>query len=104
MSESLSQVLRWANWRNSTEATSEDATVEQVTFEPNPDFIIRGLSTLEIQHIVAAWQAGAISRDTMTDLFRRGEVLPERRTDAEEKRLIGDSKGEGIPGPEAGAA
>ena len=100
VSESLSQVMRWAYWWNST----EDATVEQVTFEPNPDFIIRGLSALEIQHIVAAWQAGAISRDTMRDLFRRGEVLPERRTDAEEKRLIGDSKGEGIPGPGAGAA
>ena len=104
MSESLSEVMRWAYWWNSTEATPEDVTAEQVTFELNTDFIIRGLSALEIQHIVAAWQAGAIGRDTMTDLFRRGEVLPERRTDAEEKRLIGDSKGEGIPGPEAGAA
>jgi len=38
--------------------------------------------------IVAAWQAGAISRDTMTELFRRGEVLPEGRT-TEEEKLIG---------------
>jgi len=36
---------------------------------------------------VAAWQAGAISQATMFDLFRRGEVLPPGRTDAEESRL-----------------
>lgn len=48
----------------------------------------RGLSALEIQCIVAAWQSGAISRDTMTELFRRGEMLPEGRSMAEEERLI----------------
>ena len=35
--------------------------------------------------MVAAWQAGAISQDTMFDLFRKGEVLPEGRTNAEEE-------------------
>jgi hypothetical protein len=38
--------------------------------------------------IVAAWQAGAISRDTMSDLFRRGEVLPEGRTNQEEVQRV----------------
>lgn len=47
---------------------------------------------MEIQAIVAAWQANAISRDTMTDLFRRGEVLPEGRTNEEEAILLGISK------------
>ena len=28
------------------------------------------------------------SRDTMTDLFRRSEVLPEGRTNEEEQKLI----------------
>ena len=51
--------------------------------------------------MVAAWQA--ISRDTLTDLFRRGEVLPEGRTDAEEKRLIGASMLEVVAGPGASA-
>ena len=41
-----------------------------------------------MQAIVAAWQAGAISQDSMFDLFRRGEVLPEGRTNAEEATLI----------------
>jgi len=54
----------------------------------NTDFSTKGLSALEIQSIVAAWQSGAISRDTMTELFRRGEVLPEGRSMAEEERLI----------------
>jgi hypothetical protein len=88
VSESLSQVLRWAYWWNSTEEFPEDITVEQVTMELNTDFSMKGLSAQEIQSIVAAWQAGAISRDTMTDLFRRGEVLPEGRTSEEEGKLI----------------
>ena len=41
-----------------------------------------------MQAIVAAWQAGAISQDTMHELFRRGEVLPEGRTNEEEADLI----------------
>jgi hypothetical protein len=39
--------------------------------------------------IVGAWQAGAIRRDTITDLFRRSEVLPEGRSREEEEKLIG---------------
>ncbi|MDB6035028.1 MAG: hypothetical protein JWM16_5366 [Verrucomicrobiales bacterium] len=42
----------------------------------------------EIQTVVAAWQAGAISRETMTDIFRRGEVLPEGRSVEEEMAAI----------------
>ena len=67
-------------------------TTEQVTFELNTDFSTKGLSAQEIQSIVAAWQAGAISRDTMTDLFRRGEVLPEGRSTEEEEQLIASEK------------
>ena len=46
------------------------------------------LSALELTAIVAAWQNGAISRETMLHLFRRGEVLPENRTDEEEIKLV----------------
>jgi hypothetical protein len=42
--------------------------------------------------MVAAWQANAISRETMTELFRRGEVLPEGRTNEEEHHLITGEK------------
>ena len=67
-----------------------DATApEQVLIELDTDFSMKGLSAQEIQSIVAAWQAGAISRDTMTELFRRGEVLPEGWTLEEERLILG---------------
>jgi Domain of unknown function (DUF4055) len=88
VSASLTQVLRWDYWWNSTEDTPDNVTTEQVLLELNTDFSTKGLSAPEIQSIVAAWQANVISRDTMTDLFRRGEVLPEGRTTEEEERLI----------------
>jgi len=46
---------------------------------------------------VAAWQAGAFSRDTMLELFRKGEVLPAGRSNEEESRLTA-----GSPRPEVG--
>lgn len=55
----------------------------QVTVELNTDYSTKGLSAQEIQSVVAAWQAGAISREAMNDLFRRGEVLPEGQTSEE---------------------
>jgi len=44
------------------------------------------------ESIVGAWQAGAISRETTLDLFRRGEVMPERRTNEEEVKLVAASR------------
>ena len=93
VSASLTQVLRWACWWNSTEESPDDVSIDQVLVELNTDFSTKGLNAQEIQSIVAAWQAGAISRDTMTDLFRRGEVLPEGRTNEEERTLIGRETG-----------
>ena len=55
--------------------------------ELNPDFSVKGMQAKDITAVVAAWQKGAISRETMFDLFRRGEVLPAGRTDEEEARL-----------------
>lgn len=68
-------------------------TKEEVGIELNADFSTKGLSSQEIQSIVAAREAGAISRDTMTELFRRGEVLPEGRTSEEEAKLVAASAG-----------
>ena len=93
LSASLTQVLRWAYWWNSTEESPDDVTKEAVSMELNTDFSTKGLSSQEIQSIVAAWEAGAISRETMLDLFRRGEVLPEGRTNEEEVKLVAASAG-----------
>ena len=56
--------------------------------ELNTDFSTKGLSAQEVTAVVAAWQNGALSRDSMLDIFRRGEVLPEGRSNEEEIRLV----------------
>jgi hypothetical protein len=89
---SLTHVLRWAHWWNSTEAVPDDVSNEQVVIELNTDYSTRGLSANEIIAVVQAWQNGALSRDSMLDIFRRGEVLPEGRTNEEEIRLIAVGK------------
>ena len=94
---SLTQVLRWAYWWNSTEDSPDDVTNEQVLVELNTDFSTKGMSPQEIQAVVAAWQAGAISRDTMTELFRRGEVLPEGLSNEEEAKLISTDRAHVAP-------
>jgi len=92
VSDSVSQVLRWIYWWNSTEASPETISEDLILLQLNTDFTARGLASDEITAVVSAWQAGAISRETMFDLFRRGEVLPPGRTDEEESRLTGASR------------
>ena len=92
VSESLTQVLRWIYWWNSTEALPDDVTDSQVLMTLNTDFSTKGLASQDVQAIVGAWQVGAISQDSMLELFRRGEVLPEGRTNEEEARLIGETR------------
>ena len=60
--------------------------------ELNTDFSTKGMSCHELVAVVNAWQNRALSRDTMLDLFRRGEILPEGRTDEEETKLIESDK------------
>ena len=97
LSDSLTQVLRWVYWWNSTEDLPDDVKSEQVLMTLNTDFSTKGLASQDIQAIVGAWQAGSISQDSMFDLFRRGEVLPEGRTNREEAELIAA----GNPKPES---
>jgi hypothetical protein len=92
VSASLTQVLQWAYWWNSTEALPDDVKREQVVLDLNTDFSTKGMSAMELTAVVNAWQSGAMSRDTMLDLFRRGEVLPDGRSNEEEIALIGREK------------
>jgi len=97
VSDSVSQVLRWIYWWNSTEESPETVSEDLVLLQLNTDFSAKGLSSDELTAIVAAWQAGAISRETMFDLFRRSEVLPPGRTDAEERRLTAGTSNNQLP-------
>jgi hypothetical protein len=92
---SLTQVLRWAYWWNSTEEWPDDIGRDQVAMELNTDFSTKGLSAQEVTAVVQAWQSGALSRESMMELFRRGEVLPEGRTNEEEAGLIQKSEDRG---------
>ena len=92
--DSLTQVLRWVYWWNSTEATPDAIGEDLVLAQLNADFGTKGMASDEITAIVAAWQANAISRETMFELFRKGEVLPAGRSNQEEARLVAKSGGE----------
>jgi len=113
VSASLTQVLRWIYWWNSSHElptsqvspTSESSpfglTKAEVTVKLNTDFGIAGLSSQDLQAVVGAWQSGAISRDTMFELFRSGEILPDGRSNEDERTLIstegnkGNGEGQG---------
>ena len=74
VSRSLTDVLRWAHWWNSTVAWPDDVTNEQAVIELNTDYSTKGLSANELTAVVHAWQSGALSRDSRLDIFRRSEV------------------------------
>lgn len=93
VSESLTRILRWVYWWNSTEETPEAITDSQALVELNTDFSIKGMASDELREVVKAWQAGAISQDTMLELFRKGEILPDGRTNKDELALIGGASG-----------
>jgi hypothetical protein len=60
----------------------------EVKVKLNTDFGMAGMSSQDLQAVVGAWQSGAISRDTMFELFRSGEILPDGRTNEDEETLI----------------
>ncbi len=88
VSESLTQVLRWVFWWNSTEEIPDAITSADVLIQLNADFSLKGMSSQDLQAVVAAWQSGALSKDSMFELFRRGEILPDGRTNQDEAALI----------------
>jgi hypothetical protein len=92
VSASLTQVLRWVYWWNSTEPIPDAIGPDLVLASLNTDFSITGMSFQEITALVAAWQAGAISQATMLDLFRAGEVIAPGRTNEEEIKLLTSEK------------
>jgi len=88
VSESITQMLRWVYWWNSSEISPDDVTDQQVLFELNTDYNPKGMTALELSAVVKSWQGGAISMDTMLELLRKGEILPDGRTNEEEQRLL----------------
>ena len=92
VSASLTQVVRWVYWWNSTEPIPDAIGPNFVLVNLNTDFSVTGMSAQEITALVAAWQAGAISQETMLDLFRAGEVIAPGRSNEEEINLVLNEK------------
>jgi hypothetical protein len=86
LNRSLSRVLQLAQWW--IQGGDLDAIAGQVSFAMNTDLGAGAMSGEEINAVVAAWRAGAISRDSMLERLRRGEVLPDGRSVAQERALI----------------
>jgi len=84
VSQSLTRVLRLARWWMVGDAVG----AEGVSVRLNGNLGSRRLSGDEINALVGAWKGGAISRESMLDALRLGEVLPDGRTVAEERALI----------------
>jgi hypothetical protein len=97
-SASLTHVLRWVYWWNSTIDTPHRATAQEVLVELNTDFDTAQMTAEEIQALVRSWQAGAISRDTLLYRLRQGEILPPGRTPEEELALVQKQPPESVAG------
>jgi hypothetical protein len=91
---SLNDVLPWVDWRHGTETLPEDVSPQHLRHELNTDFEAATLGAKELTALAAAWQQGAISRDTLLHNLRAGEILPPARTNEGETELI---SGEGPP-------
>lgn len=61
-----------------------------VSFELNTDYVPAQMTAPELTALVAAWQQGAISKETLFQNLKRGEVISEDTTFEEEDAAIGD--------------
>ena len=86
LNQSLSRVLQLAQWW--VEGGELDALAGKVSVRMNTDLGARAMSGEEINAVVNAWRTGAISRETMLERLKRGEVLPDGRSVAQERALI----------------
>lgn len=75
------------------------ANPDEVKVTPVTDFFDHALSPQEITAVVAAWQSGAYSKQTMFDRFKKGELIPAERTFEEEQELIA-AEGGGLGSPD----
>jgi hypothetical protein len=91
LNQSLTRVLQLACWWI---VGGEAVGAAAISFAMNTDLGARAMSAEEISALVGAWRDGAISRETMLERLKRGEVLPEGRTVEQERSLI-HGKGRG---------
>jgi hypothetical protein len=88
LSASLTDVMRWVYWWHTVIPDPSDVDEETMCVKLNTDFETAHLNGHDLAALVSAWQAGAISRDTLLHNLRQGEILPPGRSDQQETELI----------------
>lgn len=79
----------------------EGANPDEVTVEPNMDFVDHELSPQEITALVAGWMSGAYSKMTLFENLQRGSIIDEKRDFEEEEELIAGDAANLPPEPDA---
>lgn len=80
ISQGLTRALTWvALWAGSS---------EHVEYELNEDFMPQGMTPTELTALIAAWQSGAISQQTLFDNLKKGEVVDDALEFEEEQERI----------------
>ena len=101
ISKGVTQILRWVYFWHSSAGKNEGKRQKDemmpgedvVSFTLNQDFETATMTPQELTALVAAWQAGAVSSETLHNLMRRGEVLePSRSNEEETKAIEGERK------------
>jgi len=85
LNQSLTHVLQVANWWI---GGGDVAGGRGVSIAMNTDLAARAISAELLAAVLATWRAGGMSRESMLEFLKRGEVLPEGRTVAQERALI----------------
>jgi uncharacterized protein DUF4055 len=85
LNQSLTRVLQLANWWIEG---GDAAGAPGVSIAMNTDLAARAISAELLAAVLATWRAGGLSRESMLEFLKRGEVLPEGRTVAQERALI----------------
>jgi hypothetical protein len=87
-SSSLTDVMRWVYWWHTVIPDRSDVDEGTVCVKLNTDFETAHLNGHDLAALVSAWQAGAISRDTLLHNLRQGEILPLGRSAEQELELV----------------
>ena len=66
------------------------ANPEDVVLEINRDYVETRMSPEELNALIAGWQMGAYSKDTLHSNLQRGEIIDPQRTVQDEQELIDD--------------
>lgn len=96
--ESFVIILRWALWWTGAADSSFADTEGKIKVQMNTDFNPADMSPQLVTAIIAANQAGLLSRDSAVNCFKRGELIGSNRSVQDELDLIGTE----VPPPSQG--